>query len=93
MIEIEILFGKMTFFLFFDIKSTTQHCLKSESPQQTKAFPYVSVIIALFPIFVALNILDHVETAVVTPSLRFKTNGPAQKQIWTGTRASFLRRQ
>ena len=29
----------------------------------------------------------------MTPSLGFKTNGPAQKTILTGTRALFLRRQ
>ena len=81
------------FFLFFDKKSTSQNCLKSESHLQIKAFPYVSVLIVLFPIFVALKILDHVETAVVTPSLGLKTNDPAQKLIWTWTRASFLRRQ
>ena len=38
-----------------------------ESHPQNKAFPYVSVLIDLFPIFVALNILDHVETAEVLP--------------------------
>ena len=67
--------------------------VKSESHLQIKAFPYVSVLIVLFPIFVALKILDHVETAVVTPSLGLKTNDPTQKPIWTWTRASFLRRQ
>ena len=71
----------------------TEICFMSESHLQIKAFPYVSVLIVLFPIFVALKMLDHVETAVVTPSLGLKTNDPAQKPIWTWTRASFLRRQ
>ena len=66
---------------------------KSESQLQTQAFPYVSVFVVLFLIFVALKISSHVEKGVVTPSLGFKTNGPAQKTILTGTRALFLRRQ
>ena len=55
------------FFHFFYKKFTTHNCLKCESHPQNKAFPYFSVLIDLFPIFVALNILDHVETAEVLP--------------------------
>ena len=40
---------------------TGLHPLKSENHVQNKAFSYASVLVVLFPIFVALKISNHVE--------------------------------
>ena len=59
----------------------------SQNRLQNKAFS------RCFSLVVHFMILDHVEKAVVTPSLVFRTNGPTKILIWTWTRASFLGRQ
>ena len=52
----------------------------SESQPQNKNIPYISVLVVLFPIFVALNILDHVEKGVLTPFVGLKQSPLLKKK-------------
>ena len=89
MIEIEIVFWKMTFFPIFWQKVYCSKLFKEWKPPSNWGFSLRLSSCCSFPIFVALKILDHVETAVVTPSLGFQQMTPLKNRFGHGLERYF----